>query len=130
MAGFGSFVGDHGTVQNPTMIFRMMGVDVPAFLAHYGPDTIMGEDVSALIRSSSEAGSYASPRSKIWLFTTTRPGDCSATAPASLVVTSVNSIRFFIGTSPKPKSMDAPRSVNMLASSSTTSWLRRGFHQR
>ena len=81
MAGLDSFVGDQGRVQNPTMIFRMMGVDVSAFLGHYGSDTIMGEEVGALIRRENDAGNYALPRSKIWLFTTTRPGEllCNCT---------------------------------------------------
>ena len=53
MAGFPSFIGQDGRVQNPTMIFRLLGVDVGRFLAEYGDDTIMGEAVSALIRAKS-----------------------------------------------------------------------------
>ena len=41
MAGLPSFCGDHGKVQNPTMIFRMMGVDIARFLDAHGPDSIM-----------------------------------------------------------------------------------------
>ncbi|AIY41706.1 putative membrane protein [Collimonas arenae] len=80
MAGFDSFVGDHGHVQNPTMIFRLLGVDVERFTATYGDDTIMGEAVSALIRERQSAGDNL-PRSKIWLFPTTRPGEllCNCT---------------------------------------------------
>src|SRR5688572_20004622 len=40
MAGFPSFVGDEGRVQNPTMIFRLGGVDTARFLRSYGADTI------------------------------------------------------------------------------------------
>ena len=48
MAGFPSFIGDNGRVQNPTMIFRFGGVDTARFLARYGTDTIMPEAVSEL----------------------------------------------------------------------------------
>ena len=80
MAGFESFVGDNGTVQNPTMIFRLGGVDVTRFVATYGEDTIMPEPVSALLREHHGHGWFL-PRSKIWLFPTTRPGEllCNCT---------------------------------------------------
>ncbi|WP_276326874.1 FAD-dependent oxidoreductase [Bradyrhizobium valentinum] len=48
MAGLPNFIGDNGAVQNPTMIFRMMGVDVDRFIREYGVDTIMPEKVSAI----------------------------------------------------------------------------------
>ena len=81
MAGFPSFIGQDGHVQNPTMIFRLLGVDVERFLAQYGEDTIMGEAVSALIREKSAGNEYVLPRAKIWLFPTTRPGEllCNCT---------------------------------------------------
>ncbi|WP_091908170.1 FAD-dependent oxidoreductase [Chitinasiproducens palmae] len=80
MAGLGSFVGDDGHVQNPTMIFRLLGVDVARFRAEYGDDTIMGEAVSAALRRAQAAGRPL-PRSKVWLFPTTRPGEllCNCT---------------------------------------------------
>jgi len=81
MAGLPNFIGDNGRVQNPTMIFRLMGVDVPAFLARYGADTIMPPDVSELIVASNKSGNYDLPRAKIWLFPTTRPNEllCNCT---------------------------------------------------
>jgi hypothetical protein len=81
MAGLPSFVGQEGKVQNPTMIFRLMGVDTGRFLAAYGNDTIMPEEVSALIREKSAGNEYRLPRAKIWLFPTTRPGEllCNCT---------------------------------------------------
>jgi glycine/D-amino acid oxidase-like deaminating enzyme len=80
MAGLPTFVGDDGRVQNPTMIFRMAGVDVPAFLAAYGDDTIMPQAVIDLIDAAAAEG-LALPRRKIWLFPTTRPGEilCNCT---------------------------------------------------
>jgi len=45
MAGLPTFVGQDGRVQNPTMIFRLGGVDVEKFLSAYGPDSIMGPEV-------------------------------------------------------------------------------------
>ena len=80
MAGLDSFVGDEGRVQNPTMIFRLQGVDVARFTAAYGEDTIMGAAISALLHERHLAGDNL-PRSKIWLFPTTRPGEllCNCT---------------------------------------------------
>ena len=80
MAGFPSFVGDQGRVQNPTMIFRIGGVDTARFLATYGDDTIMPDVVSELLRTKNGQG-YFLPRAKIWLFTTTRPNEllCNCT---------------------------------------------------
>lgn len=81
MAGLPNFVGDNGKVQNPTMIFRMMGVDTDRFLAEYGIDTIMPERISDIIRAKHNAGDYKLPRAKIWLFPTTRPNEllCNCT---------------------------------------------------
>ena len=80
MAGFPSFVGDEGRVQNPTMIFRMLGVDTARFRREYGDDTIMPARITELLKESNGKG-YVLPRAKIWLFTTTRPGEllCNCT---------------------------------------------------
>ena len=51
LAGFETFIGRDGNVQNPTMLFRLMGVDVARFLAHYGEDSILGDEVSQMIRN-------------------------------------------------------------------------------
>jgi hypothetical protein len=81
MAGFPSSIGDNGKVQNPTMIFRLMGVDVAAFRSEYGEDTIMPAAVTELIEKANKAGEKVLPRSKIWLFPTTRPNEllCNCT---------------------------------------------------
>lgn len=81
MAGLPNFIGDNGRVQNPTMIFRLMGVDVDRFTTAYGADTIMPEQISDLIRAKHNARDYVLPRAKIWIFPTTRPGEllCNCT---------------------------------------------------
>lgn len=81
MGGLPTFVGDNGRVQNPTMIFRLSGVDNAAFEAHYGADTIMPVEVTELIQAQNASGTYKLPRAKIWLFPTTRPGEllCNCT---------------------------------------------------
>jgi hypothetical protein len=81
MSGLSTTMGDNGRVQNPTMIFRLGGVDTSLFEATYGRDTIMPANVSALIEQANSSGRYKLPRQKIWLFTTTRPGEllCNCT---------------------------------------------------
>lgn len=80
MAGLPTFVGDNGRVQNPTMIFRLGGVDVAKFLHTYGADTIMPEQVSEMLKRHNGQG-YFLPRAKIWLFATPRPNEllCNCT---------------------------------------------------
>jgi len=80
MAGLSTFMGHEGSVQNPTMIFRIQGVDVERFLAAQGEDTIMGAAVVDAIKAA-EAKGYELPRKKIFLFPTPRPGEllCNAT---------------------------------------------------
>jgi len=81
MAGLRCTIGDNGRVQNPTMIFRMMGVDVGRVFAEQGGDTIMGPHVSDLIANLHAQGDYILPRSKIFLFPTPRPDEllCNVT---------------------------------------------------
>ncbi len=63
MAGLPSFIGDNGRVQNPTMIFRMGGIDTGRFLRTYGLDTVMPPEVSELILQNRDR--YNLPRAKI-----------------------------------------------------------------
>lgn len=81
MAGLPTFMGDDGHVQNPTMIFRLLGVDVARFQAARGPDSIMGEQVTKTIQKLHQAREYVLPRAKIFLFETPRPDQlvCNAT---------------------------------------------------
>jgi hypothetical protein len=80
MAGLGTFMGHEGAVQNPTMIFRVQGVDMEEFIRAHGDDTIMGAAVLAHIKAA-EAKGYRLPRKKIFLFPTPRRGEllCNAT---------------------------------------------------
>ncbi len=80
MAGLRTWCGADGVVQNPTMIFRLQGVDTTRFLAAHGLDTIMPAAVGERILAAQQQG-WDLPRSKIWLFTTTRPGEllCNCT---------------------------------------------------
>jgi len=80
-AGLAFTMGQDGTVQNPTMIFRLGGVDVDAFLRFWGPDTISPPPVTERLRRARESGAYDLPRSKIWVFATPRANEllCNAT---------------------------------------------------
>lgn len=73
-AGGDYFFGDEGRIQNPTMFFRLGGVDTDAFWAAYGDDTICPPWLTDAIRSSREEGADL-PREKVWIFRTTRPGE-------------------------------------------------------
>lgn len=66
--------GQEGRIQNPTMFFRLGGVDVAAFTASYGDDTICSPELSEKITAAREQG-FDLPRTKIWVFTTTRPNE-------------------------------------------------------
>ncbi len=80
-AGYDFTMGQDGTVQNPTMIFRLGGVDVDRFRDFWGPDTICAAHVTDMLVRENGSGRYDLPRSKIWLFPTPRPGEllCNAT---------------------------------------------------
>lgn len=81
MAGLDVTVGADGKVQNPTMIFRIAGVDVARFLAAYGEDSILPEPVMKAIVQANASGQYKLPRAKIFLFPTPRPNEllCNST---------------------------------------------------
>jgi hypothetical protein len=63
------------------MIFRLQGVDVARFLASYGPDSIMPDEVSKTIQRLDRGNEYRLPRSKIFLFPSPRPNEllCNCT---------------------------------------------------
>ena len=94
MAGLRTWCGADGVVQNPTMIFRLQGVDTARFVAEYGHDTIMPAAVTEMILGAQARG-QALPRAKIWLFTTTRPGEllCNCTRITGADGRELNTIR-------------------------------------
>jgi hypothetical protein len=69
-AGYDFTMGMNGQIQNPTMIFKVGGVDVERFLEFWGNDTISPIEVSEMLRESNEKREFNLPRSKIWIFTT------------------------------------------------------------
>ncbi|MFD4022181.1 FAD-dependent oxidoreductase [Streptomyces sp. NPDC058576] len=73
-AGHATTFGDHGVIQNPTMFFRLGGVDTDAFRAGYGPDSICTPELSERILAARAAGADL-PRQKIFAFTSPRPGE-------------------------------------------------------
>jgi hypothetical protein len=74
-AGYRYVFGDHGRIQNPTMVFRLGQIDLPRFLAYWGEDTINPPKVSDAIAQADADRRYDLPRKKIWIFPTTRPGE-------------------------------------------------------
>ena len=68
-------MGDNGLIQNPTMIFRLGNVDIPAFMAFWGEDTISPDRVGEMMREANEKEGYQLPRTKVWVYPTTRPGE-------------------------------------------------------
>jgi len=76
-----NFIGDKGKVQNPTMIFKISGVDIETFKQTYGLNSIMPQEVTDLIIKMNKDNRYKLPRAKIWLFSTTKPNEllCNCT---------------------------------------------------
>lgn len=79
-AGHRYVFGDDGKVQNPTMFFRLGNVDLPRYLAWYGADTICPPKLTTAIEQANASGRYRLPRSKIWIFPTTRPHELMVNA--------------------------------------------------
>ncbi|TXK18628.1 FAD-dependent oxidoreductase [Homoserinibacter sp. GY 40078] len=73
-AGGDYFFGDGGRIQNPTMFFRLGGVDTDAFWDSYGDDTICPPWVTDAIHEARGSGADL-PREKVWIFRTTRPAE-------------------------------------------------------
>lgn len=71
--------GKDGRLQNPTMFFRMGGVDTEAFWDAYGDDTICPPWVTDQIRARRDS-TLDLPREKIWVFRTPRPGELMVNA--------------------------------------------------
>ena len=73
-AGGGYTMGDNGTIQNPTAMFRLGGVDTAHFSDYWGPDTISPDCVTELLHEANRQGWHL-PRVKVWVFPTPRPGE-------------------------------------------------------
>lgn len=71
--------GEGGRIQNPTMFFRLGGVDTAAFWSDFGDDTISPPHVSEAILHARADGADL-PREKIWVFATTRPSELMVNA--------------------------------------------------
>jgi hypothetical protein len=74
-AGLDYTMGDNGAIQNPTMIFRLGGVDVKRFLQEWGDDTISPAQVTAMIEQAVRQENADLPRTKVWIFPTPRPNE-------------------------------------------------------
>ena len=79
-AGGRYYYGDNGNIQNPTMFFRIQGVDMDRYLEYYGEDTICPPKVIDLLTQCHGKDGYDLPRNKIWIFPTTRPGELMVNA--------------------------------------------------
>ena len=73
--GWASSKGRDGVMQNPTMIFRIGGVDTDKFKSYWGEDTISPQHIVDALVSADKSGDFALPRKKIWIFCTSRPNE-------------------------------------------------------
>ncbi len=72
-AGHGTVFGANGSIQNPTMFFRLGDVDQAVFDDYYGSDTICPPKVTEAILKAREDG-LDLPRHHIWIFRTNHDG--------------------------------------------------------
>jgi glycine/D-amino acid oxidase-like deaminating enzyme len=79
-AGYDFTMGQDGTVQNPTMIFRLGGVDVDRFRDYWGPDTICAPEVTDMLVRENGSGGNATRLTGTdgRMLDTTDPEDLSA----------------------------------------------------
>lgn len=73
-AGYEYTMGDNGVIQNPTMIFRLGGVDVKKFFDYWGEDRISPDKVTEAMKQAIDKGAEL-PRLKVWVYHTTRPNE-------------------------------------------------------
>lgn len=80
-AGLETYKGDHGKIQNPTMIFKVANVNEALFQAYMKGDSIAPPELSEQICKSHQSGEYFLPRKNIWLFSTVNSGEvlCNCT---------------------------------------------------
>ncbi len=77
-AGYTTSKGKSGVIQNPTMIFRMGGVDIDQFNSYWGEDSISPTKIVEKLISDEHSDHL--PRKKIWIFNTSRPGELMVNA--------------------------------------------------
>ncbi len=70
MAGADFTCGHDGNVQNPTIIFKLSGVDREKFWNYYGTDTICHDEFSEKLYAYEKEKNVSLPRKKIWVFQT------------------------------------------------------------
>ena len=73
LAGCSFRCGNNGSVQYPTMMFRLGNVAMERFLEYYGEDTICPEKMTKLIQQMNSSGQYSLPREKVWIFPSPHP---------------------------------------------------------
>ncbi len=95
MADLPNVVALPGISQNPTMMFRLAGVNVRAFLEAYGEDAIMPKIVTESIQHAQARGANL-PRTKVWIFPTPNPGEllCNCTRVLSVTGAELNTLSF------------------------------------
>ena len=74
-AGYDYTLGNEGRIQNPTMIYRLAGVDVKRFIDYWGDDTISPQKVIDMLIAERAKDPRAYPRTKVWIFDTPRPNE-------------------------------------------------------
>lgn len=82
LAGAKVNFGAGGTVQNPTVIFKMSHVDTEQFWDYYGADTICHDDFSDRLRDAEKSYEVPFPRKKIWVFRGVNPTEIIVNATA------------------------------------------------
>lgn len=80
LAGCETRIGLDGRVQNPTMMFRIIGADVPRFLAFRDEHPEPTEALNHLVDAARETGRYYLPRREVWLKPTPIPGQLHVNA--------------------------------------------------
>ena len=73
--GWASSKGRDGVMQNPTMIFRIGGVDIDKYKSYWGEDTISPQHIVDELIAADASGDFHLPRKKIWIFHTSRPNE-------------------------------------------------------
>lgn len=74
-SGLSYTMGERGEIQNPTMIFRLAGVDLECFKEFWGNDSISPDFVTSAMKQAVALEGYTLPRLKGWVYPTGRPNE-------------------------------------------------------